>query len=165
MPATPIRFTITEEDLPSGSGLYNEIEVPGDYEVVLTQVVDYDFTDRGKSSGWILSYSCETPSGGTVNFDLYLAHTKNARFKLLETFEAHGEPYALGDAGYDPQTIIGSKVGAHIDFPRDSSGNPTGNFRGIERVFPLVAKPEVDEEGFSTPVSPVNLDEEVPEAL
>ena len=76
MPATPIKYTPEKGSLSSGQ--YSDIEVPGDYEVVLVSIEDYDKTEEGKTRGWVATYSCETPDGGSVNFDDYLAFTESS---------------------------------------------------------------------------------------
>ncbi len=156
MPATVITVTPTADELPSsGGGLYNEIEVPGDYEVVLESVEDYDKGPERK--GWIFFYSCETPSGGSVEFKSYLSFSSKARWKIYDTFEAHGSSSEEGvQRELDASSLIGTKAGAFIDFPRDkTTGEPTSQYRGIEKIFALADAPA------GTP-EPVDLDAETP---
>lgn len=159
MPATVITLTPRAEDLPSGaSGLYNELEVPGDYEVRLESVDDYNKSNDRR--GWIFTYSCEVPSGGSVTFDVYLSFSGAARWKIFETFDAHGSPIEEdSQREFDPGTLIGSTVGAFIDYPRDKTTNePTSQYRGIEKIFALVDEPA------GTP-EPVDLDAETPDTI
>lgn len=137
MPARPIAYVPEAKDL-GQSGLYAEIEVPGEYEVVLEDTDNYDKRAEEKSYGWVFKYSCETPSGGSVDFDLYLSHEGKSRWKLNQTLEAHGVVLEDGvRIEVDPNALIGSKVGALIDFPRDKMGVPTGDYRRIQKVFAL----------------------------
>jgi hypothetical protein len=159
MPATVITLTPTADELPSsGGGLYNEIEVPGDYEVRLEAVEDYDKGPDRK--GWIFIYSCETPSGGSVEFKSYLSFNKAARWKIMDTFDAHGSSSEDGvQRELDPNALIGSSVGAFIDYPRDkSTGEPTSQYRGIEKIFTLADAPA------GTP-EPVDLEAEAPDTI
>lgn len=148
MPATPIKYTPSAGSVAAAQagpgGAYAEIEVPGDYEVVLVGVENYDFTKDGKTKGWVATYSCETPSGGSVTFDDYLAFTDKAQFKIDQFFEAHASGLLQDEVEtvLDPNAYVGTTVGAHIDFPRDKQGNPTSTYRGIERIFPLVDEDE-----------------------
>lgn len=161
MPATAISFTPTAEQMPQqGGGLYTEIEVPGDYEVVLRDVEDYDKGNDRK--GWVFLYDCETPSGGSVEFKFWLSFSQASRWKITETFAAHGQEVLEGkEQPFDPAAIIGTTVGAHIDFPRDKdTGEATGQYRGIERIFAL-AEPPAEE---ATP-QPVALDAEAPDTI
>jgi hypothetical protein len=162
MPATVITATPTADELPSsGGGLYNEIEVPGDYEVRLEDVENYDKGDDRK--GWIFIYSCETPSGGSVEFKSYLSFSKKARWKIFDTFDAHGSPSAEDTSReLDPNALIGSTVGAFIDYPRDkSTGEPTSQYRGIEKIFALADESAIEA---STP-TPVDLEAEAPATI
>ena len=142
MPATPIKYTPKKGSLSQGQ--YSDIEVPGDYELVLTAVENYDKTSEGKSKGWVASYDCETPNGGTVNFDDYLSFSEAAQFKIDAFFQAHA-PGLLAEeveSVLDPTKFIGTKVGGRIDFPRNKQGEQTGDFRGIVRIFALVDEEE-----------------------
>ena len=165
MPATPIKYTPKKGSLSSGQ--YSDLEVPGDYEVVLTAVENYDKTDVGKSKGWVATYSCETPSGGSVNFDDYLSFSEAAQFKIDAFFQAHA-PGLLAEeveSTLNPSDFIGTKVGARIDFPRNKQGEQTGDFRGIVRVFALVDEEEFFGETVATEdvtdTTPVQAIEEV----
>ncbi|NIT79244.1 MAG: hypothetical protein GWN58_12860, partial [Anaerolineae bacterium] len=56
MPATARQLNIPAAEVASsrsGGGAYAEIEVPGDYEVTLLDVEDYDKRAEGKSYGWV----------------------------------------------------------------------------------------------------------------
>lgn len=161
MPATPITATPTAEQMPQqGGGLYTEIEVPGDYEVVLREVDDYDKGENRK--GWVFLYDCETPSGGSVEFKFWLSFSQASRWKIFEVFAAHGQTVNEGvENAFNPNAIIGTKVGAHIDFPRDKvTGEATSQYRGIERIFALVDAPAEE----ATP-QPVALEAETPESI
>ena len=165
MPATPIKYTPEAGSVAAAKagpgGAYAEIEVPGDYEVVLIGVENYDFTKEGKTRGWVATYSCETPSGGVVTFDDYLAFTEKAQFKIDQFFEAHASGLLQDgvEITADPNAYVGTTVGAHIDFPRNKQGEPTSTYRGIERIFPIVDKDEfsgddTEGESVSTPSEP-----------
>ena len=163
MPATPIKYTPEKGSLSSGQ--YSDIEVPGDYEVVLVSIEDYDKTEEGKTRGWVATYSCETPDGGSVNFDDYLAFTPKARFKIEDFYKAHAPGFQAEEveATLNPSELIGTTVGARIDFPRNKQGEQTGDFRGIVRVFALAAIEDLDESVATEDVSttPVQAVEEV----
>ncbi len=165
MPATPIKYTPKKGALSQGQ--YADIEVPGDYEVVLVSVENYDKTDVGKSKGWVATYSCETQHGQSVNFDDYLSFSEAAQFKIDAFFMAHA-PGVLKEeveATLDPTQFIGTKVGARIDFPRNKQGEQTGDFRGIIRVYALVDEEEFFGESVATEdvadTTPVQAVEEV----
>ncbi len=161
MPAEAITFTPTADDMPRSGGLYSEIEVPGDYEVVLRDVDSYDKGEGRR--GWIFLYDCETPSGGTVEFKWFLSFNQKARWKITETFATHGQVIEEGQPqAFDPNALIGTMVGAHIDFDRDDNGEPSNPYRAIQRIFPLVDAPA--EEEASTP-QPVDLDAEAPATI
>jgi len=153
MPATVITFTPSADDMPKSGGLYSELDVPGDYEVVLDRVEDYD--NGPKRKGWIFFYDCETPSGGHVEFKHYLNFNATARWKITETFAAHGDAVSEeAERAWDANALIGQKVGAHIDFGTDrETGEPT-IYREIKRVFALAEAPQ-----------PVALEAEAPEAI
>ena len=162
MPARVITATPTADELPSGlGGLYNELEVPGDYEVRLVRVEDYDKGDGRQ--GWIFIYSCETPSGGSVEFRHFLSFSPASRWKIFETFDAHGSVSEEGTTReLNPNALIdGSMVAAFIDFPRDkTTGEATSQYRGIEKIFAIVEEPE----GTATP-EPVSLAAVAPESI
>lgn len=149
MTATARQIPVSKSDLDgSGGGAYAELEVPGDYEAVLTDVKDYDKRAAGKSWGWIFTYSVETPSGGNVTFDNYLSFGENARWKLIQVFEAHQADLTEGLNEVDPNSLVGETVGAHIDFPRhDETDEPTSKFREIIQFFSLAAEPEEEVAG------------------
>ncbi len=157
MPATVITATPTADQLPSGGGLYNEIEVPGDYEVRLETIEDYDKGEGRK--GWVFTYSCETSSGGFVEFKEFLSFSEKARWKIFEVFEAHGSTSEEGTTReLDPNALVGSTVGAFIDFPRDkTTGEATSQYREIVKIFTLADAP-------GTP-SPVALVAEAPVSI
>ncbi len=160
MPARVITATPTADQMPSSGGRYNEIEVPGDYEVVLEDVEDYDKgPDR---TGWVFIYSCETPSGGSVEFKSYLSFSSKARWKIFDTFAAHGVEFDV-DASreWDANSLIGGKVGAFIDYPRDDNNEPTSQYRGIEKIFALADETLIEE---GTP-TPVDLEAETPATI
>lgn len=147
--ATARQFDVTQEDIDSeggAGGAYAEIEVPGDYQVTLTEVEDYDKRDKGKSHGWIFVYEVETPSGATVDFRIYASFGKKARWKLLEVLEAHSYDIEAGINDVDPDAFIGDVVGATIDFPRDDDGEPDSKYREITAVFDLAEAPEGEAE-------------------
>ena len=151
MPATARQFDIPQADIDSigkggGGGAYAEIEVPGDYEVTLVDVEDYDYRDQGKSHGWIFHYEVDTPSGGSVTFRTWLSFNKNARWKILEVLAAHAVDLSDGINSVDPNDLIDDVVGATIDFPRDKEGEPTSDFRELQTIFDLAAAPADDEE-------------------
>ncbi len=149
MPATPIKYTpkagavAAAQNRPGGA--YAELEVPGDYEVTLASIEDYDFTQQGKSKGWLAVYDCETPSGGSVPFNDYMSFSDAARFKFDQFFEAFAPGFLVEgqDNGLDPNTFVGVKVGAHIDFPREKkTREPTSEYREIQRIFAIVDEEE-----------------------
>lgn len=144
MAATARQIPIGEADLAGdGGGAYASLEVPGDYEAVLKDVSDYDYRAKGKSYGWIFTYSVETPMGGSVDFLVHLSFGENARWKLTETLLAHGEDLSVGLNTVDPNGLIGDVVGAHIDFQKDGDGQP-GKYREIVKVFSLANEPEAE---------------------
>lgn len=141
MAATARQIPVAENDLTGdGGGAYASLEVPGDYEAVLKDVLDYDYRDKGKSYGWLFIYSVETPIGGSVDFSVHLSFGENARWKLIETLIAHGVDISLGLNTVDPNVLVGEVVGAHIDFQKDNDGKP-GKYREIVKVFSLVEEP------------------------
>lgn len=148
MPATARQLDIPQEDLDSsgGAGAYAEIEVPGDYEVTLIDVEDYDKRSEGKSYGWVWTYEVETPSGNAVPFRTWTSFSKAARWKLIELLEAHGVDIEAGINDVDPNDFIGDVVGATIDFPRDKDDEPTSDFREIRFLFALAKAPAGVEE-------------------
>lgn len=151
MPATARQIPISDKDLEgSGGGAYAELEVPGDYEAVLKDVEDYDFTKKGKSRGWIFIYEVETPSGQTVEFKSFASFGINARWKLVEILNAHeaeltgGEEATLNNV--DPNAFVGEIIGVHIDFPRDKeTDEPTSKYREIKEHFSLTEAPEEED--------------------
>lgn len=141
--ATARQIPLSKDQLEGdGGGAYASIEVPGDYEVVLKEVSDYDYRAKGKSYGWLFVYDCETPTGGSVPFNMYLSFGENARWKLVEVLRAHGVDLSEGMNSVDPNALVGEVVGAHIDFPRNDDGEPTSKYREITEVFSLVEQPE-----------------------
>lgn len=162
MPATVITATPTREQLDTGTGgLYNEIEVPGEYEVRLEGVEDYDKGDGRK--GWIWIYSCETPSGGQVEFQYYLSFSTKARWKIYDAFTAHGSgSEADTTRELDPNALIGTMVGAFIDFPREKgTGAATSQYREIVKVFDIADEALIQA---GTP-EPVSLVAEAPDTI
>lgn len=149
MSATPINYTPKKGAVAAAQnragGAYAEIDVPGDYEVVLSGIEDYDFTERGKSKGWLATFACETPSGGNVDFDDYMSFSEGARFKIDQFFEAFAPGLLVEEATnrLDPAAYVGQTVGAHIDFPRAKETNePTSPYRQIQRIFAIVDEKE-----------------------
>jgi hypothetical protein len=142
MPATAKTLKFTPEDLEgSGGGAYAELEVPGDFPCYLADVLDYDFTERGKSKGWIFRYMVETPSGAEVKFDTYLSFGENARWKINEILTAHGIEVEEMTT-IDPNDLIDDAMMAHIDFPRDKdTKEPTSDFRELQNVVPMSSTP------------------------
>lgn len=156
MPATARKIEIEAGDFSTGSGAYAELDVPGDYEAVLSDVIDYDYRDRGKSFGWVFIYEVETPSGRAVPFNVHLSLGKNARWKIIEVAEAHGYEVEEGIINFDPNQFIGETVGVHLDFgtEKDENGNEVPSaYREVQSVFALVDEPE----------KPVNTTEPEPE--
>lgn len=157
MPATARKIEIEASDFSTGSGAYSELDVPGDYEAILADVIDYDYRDRGKSFGWVFVYEVETASGKTVPFNVHLSLGKNARWKIIETAAGHGYDVEEGIINFDPNQFIGDSVGVHLDFgtERDENGNkvPTA-YREVQTVFALVDQPE--EEVSTTEPPPVD---------
>lgn len=144
MAATARQIPVTAGDLAgNGGGAYASLEVPGDYELVLRDVEDYDYRAKGKSYGWLFLYDCETPAGGSVEFRVYVSFNENARWKMIEVLEAHGCDLSEGLNTVDPNALIGDVIGGHIDFPRDNDGNPTSKYREIRQVFSLAQEPEL----------------------
>jgi hypothetical protein len=144
MPATARRIPVTDKDLEGGGsgGAYAELDVPNDYEAVLSEVSDYDKTKEGKSRGWVFSYEVETPSGKTCEFNSYLSFGDNARWKLIEVLEAHEVDLSTGLNDVDPNALVGELIGVHIDFPRDrKTDEPTSAFREIRTHFALAEFP------------------------
>jgi hypothetical protein len=160
-----IAYTPKASDLPNPArgqgGSFNELDVPGDYEVRLEAYEDYD---NGRTNGWIFRYSCETPSGGSVEFPVYLPHS--VMWKVVQHFDALGSPTEADvRRTYDPAEVVGRVAAAHIDFPRDTFGNPTSKYREIRFVFPLPDDAEIQELQGEDPVAstpePVDLPDEV----
>lgn len=143
MTATARVFGITEEDL-EGGGSYAALEVPDDYEATLTKVEDYDYTAQGKSSGWIFFFEIEN-----LEFKTYLAHSKAARWKLIETLEAFGIEVVEGELTVDPNTLIGRVIGARVDYQHDPEEHDPEldgpNYKEIKWLFPLKAEPDEPE--------------------
>ena len=113
---------------------------------MLKGVEDYDYSDRGKSRGWIFNYGVETPSGKNASFKVWLSFGKNARWKLIEVLEAHGFPLEEGINSVDPNSFIGDMVGVHIDFGTELNENGDevqSAFREVQSVFDLAVQPEL----------------------
>lgn len=157
MPATARQLDITAADLEgSGGGSYAALEVPGDYEMVLKDVEDYDKRKTGGSWGWIFVYDVLPGDGAEVlEFKVYLSFSKASRWKLVKTLEAHEADMTEGINNVDPNVHIGEVVGGHIDFPRDKEGEPTSKYREVRDVFSLAEAPEVVE-----PAEEAGVDEE-----
>ena len=159
MPAKAMQISITEEDLKSAAGgAYAEIEVPGDYEVTLSKVEDYDNTGKGGSYGWIFHYDVDTPSGGVVPFRTWLAFSQAARWKLIEVLTAHDVDLDEGLNQVDPNMLVGEVVGCTIDFPRDKeTGEPTSEFRELQSFWSLADEPDAE--------IPADAEDLVPDAV
>jgi hypothetical protein len=143
MAATARRITVTEESKSSGGqgGAYAAIEVPGDYEVVLADVSDYD---KGPGrQGWKFEYRLDG-----LPFTTYFSFSEAARWKLVEMMEAHlGRELEAGDVSeFDPNDYVGDVVGAHIDWQDDPDSLPEGakNYREIKTIFALLESPVAD---------------------
>lgn len=140
MPATPRRLEISEKDIQSAgedrpdSSAYALLEVPADYEAVLTDVSDYDYRDQGKSYGWIWNLEVEG-----LPFRIYTAFSTNARWKLVETLRAFEPALSAGALEQDPNRFVGKSVGAHLDWQYDPDTLEEGkaNYREIKYLFPL----------------------------
>lgn len=155
MPATPRKIRFTAKDLEGApkntGGTWSEIEVGYDYELTLADVEDYDYRDRDKSMGWIFLYHVET-STGPCEFKVFLALTsEGARWKLGDIMKAHELGPEIGVEDFDPNSIVGTKIGGHIEYGKDRDGTES-RFREITAFFPLVDAPEpVVEAGAATP--------------
>ncbi len=136
MAATARRIEFTAEDLSGGDGAFVNIEVPGEYELTLTKVEDYDKRAEGKSHGWLFFYSLDT-GAGIAEFREYISFGENARWKLIQVLVAHDYPVELGLAELDPNSLVGDKIGALVDYPRDSAGAATSKYRELIRTFAL----------------------------
>jgi hypothetical protein len=53
-----------------------------------------------------------------LSFTEHISILPNSRWKLLQTFEAHGQPLESGKGKVDPVALIGTEVGARVDFPK-----------------------------------------------
>lgn len=157
MPATARQVGVTEEQIqsaaegPKDSAAYSAITVPGDYVAVLKDVQDYDFRSKGKSHGWVFIFEimgCE--------FKDYVSFGENARWKLIQTWEALGGDINVGVNNMDPNTLIGSEAGARVDWQKDPAtlGENDVNYREIKYTFPIIE----DEEEAA-------IEEEVPAVL
>lgn len=112
MTATARTLEITADDLESAGGSnYDKLEVPDDYYATLVKVEDYDKRPNG-SYGWVWHYKIEG-----LDFRIYTAFSKQARWKLIEVLESHGYPVEEGIADVDPNAFVGDTIGAHVDFP------------------------------------------------
>lgn len=140
MPATPqtLRFPkeLLEKPLDPGARDYdydyNDIPVPSDQLATLVDVEDYDKRDQGKSYGWIFTYEILG-----APFTEYLSFGENARWKIREHLESHGVELEEISA-LDPNDLIGSVVGAHVDWQTDPDllDADAPNYREIKYVFP-----------------------------
>ena len=169
MPATPRDLRVTAKDLEGppeySGGTYSEIEVPGDFEIILVDVEDYDKRDAGKTQGWKFLYQVDT-STGPCDFNVYLSFAAKARWKIIDVFAAHGFDIATeGIHKADPNSLIGEKIGGHIDFPRGKDGEPTNNYREIKEFFPLVEAPVVDEDARGETVAASQSKADEPDVL
>ena len=116
MAATARAIEITAEDLEStgGSSDYEKLEVPNDYYATVTKVEDYDNSSKGGSHGWVWFFDIEG-----LEFRIYTAFSKKARWKLVEVLESLDIDLSEGIADIDPNAFVGDVVGAHVDFPKD----------------------------------------------
>ncbi len=147
MPATAAAFMITDDELAdAGPASYDAIEVPGDYTATLSEIIDYDKTEIGKTKGWEATFRVEG-----LPFKVWIAHSTAARFKLIEFVHAFRPGFfdVRNDDGssrpVDPNEFIGETVGAHVildesmDIPR----------KVIQYIFEL---PETDLSANDVPV-------------
>ena len=143
MPATARQVNITDEQLksaaegPKGSAAYSAIVVPGDYPATLKDVQDYDFTSRGKSKGWLFIFDIQG-----CEFREFASFAENARWKLIQIWEALGGSPESGINNLDPNTLIGLVAGAFVDWQKDpaSLGENEVNYREIKYLFPIVVE-------------------------
>lgn len=161
-----IRYTPKAADLPNPNrgqgGSYSELEVPGDYEVRLESFSDYDKTATGGTKGWIFEYQCETPSGGSVGFSVWIPH--NQMWKVIQHFDALGSTSEEGESRvFDPKELVGNMAAAHIDFPRDDFQEPTSKYREIRYVFPIPDDADIQE--IAAAVEDELVEASVPEAV
>ncbi len=156
MPATARKITVTEESKASGGqgGAYAAIEVPGDYELTLAEVSDYD--KGGGRRGWVFTYTLDG-----LPFKQYFSFSEAARWKLVEMMEAHlGRELDTGEVSeFDPNDYVGDVVGGHIDWQDDPDTLPEGakNYREIKTLFTLLESPVAEEE---TPVNELTVAED-----
>ena len=148
MTATAQKLKITKEDFAGGGGAHAELPVPADYEAELTDVEDYDYTDRGKTKGWKFFISVETPTGNVAVFKKHASFSANSRGVLADNLTALGADLEEGINNVDPNALVGlQKFGVSIDFPRDDDGEPTSKYREIQEIFSLVEAPPVSAVG------------------
>ena len=145
MAATAKELVFTDDDLSTeggSAGAYAAIDVPGDYEMELLSVEDYDKRSENKSYGWVFTYGLDE-GGGLAEFRMWLSFGSSARWKLSEVLTAHGITLEPGvGLNLDPESLIGDNVGGHIDYPRDKvTDKPTSQYREIRQVFALVDAP------------------------
>ena len=143
--ATARELVFTEDDLDDSGGsggAYTAIDVPGDYELELLNVDNYDKRKENKSYGWVFTYGCDG-GGGVAEFKLWLSFGTSAQWKMSEVLAAHGIILEPGvKVNMDPNSLVGDVVGGHIDFPRHKVTNePTSTYREIRQVFALVDAP------------------------
>lgn len=142
MTASARVLDITAEDIESAGGnqggAYAALEVPGDYVATLTDIEDFDNRAKGGAVGWRFHYEIEG-----LKFTEHISLSKQARWKLIDTFEAHGFPIDAGRMEIDPNVLIGTEVAARVDFPKkfyDASPEDQANgkwYREIIYVFSL----------------------------
>lgn len=114
MSASAKAFIVTDEQLESAGGgaSYADIEVPGDYEAVLSSIDDYG---TNNSSGWVATFRIEG-----LPFKYWIPHSEAARWKLIEFVEAFRPGFFNerdergATAPIDPNTFVGELVGAHV---------------------------------------------------
>ena len=138
MTASPMSFTFTEDDTSSsgggGNASYAALE-PGDYVGTLVKVENYDYSDRGKSKGWIWHYKVEG-----LDFKDWTAFSQAARWKVAQVLEAFGIPVEAGlPVEIDPNQFIGLDVGVTIGWQKDPDeiAEDEPNYKVIDSVWAL----------------------------
>ena len=155
------KLTIPENLVGSGSrgggqgGEYAKLEVPEDYVAICTAVDEYQ--KNNKPAGWKIDYEVEG-----LKFTWFLSWSEKARWKIVQTFEAHGFDLSGGVAELDPNLLVGGEVGTRIDLDDDEK------YREMKYVFSLegIEVEEVDPEDIAPPAGTImDDDEELPEIL
>lgn len=162
MTATARMFVFTEEDLQqkrpsSGTGQWEDLEVPGDYEVFIDNIEDYIKKDGNEVTSYKVTIRIEVESGSLFISD-WIPFSKAGRWKMRDYLIAVGMPPEPNvPLKFDPEELTGLSLGATIDFPRNQNGEPTSKYREIMAIFPLVEPPDVG----GSPTTPL----EEPEVL